>query len=151
MTGLPNRRAFHAFAQGRAANGADCIALLDIDHFKIINDTFGHGTGDEVLRGFAQAARQVVRQGDMLARVGGEEFAIFFPDTSIDQALAICERLRRVVAAAPLANAGQAIHVTVSGGVARLGPEGLDDAMRTADTALYRAKQAGRNRLALAA
>ena len=153
LTGLPNRRAFRSLAETRAGDhGRDCIALFDIDHFKRVNDRYGHAIGDEVLKAFASAARQVVRQNDMVARIGGEEFAIFFPDTTMEQALQICERLRADIAAQDLpAGPGLNIRVTISGGVAVLGRAGLDAALNQADAALYRAKEAGRDRLALAA
>lgn len=153
LTGLPNRRAFRSLAETRAtATGRDCIALLDIDHFKRVNDQYGHAAGDEVLKAFAAAARQVVRQNDMVARVGGEEFAIFFPDTQMEHALQICERLRGDIAGTRLvAGPGLTIRITISGGVAPLGAGGLDAALNQADEALYRAKNGGRDQLKLAA
>ena len=153
LTGLPNRRAFQAIASTRTADpGRDCLALFDVDHFKKVNDRYGHATGDEVLKAFAEAARQVVRQVDTIARIGGEEFAILFPDTSIEQARQICERLRRDIASQELHGGGDIrLRVTISGGIARLDSAGLDEALSKADEALYRAKRAGRDRLALAA
>ena len=153
LTGLPNRRAFQAIAGTRTADpGRDCLALFDVDHFKKVNDRYGHATGDEVLKAFAEAARQVVRQVDTIARIGGEEFAILFPDTSIEQARQICERLRRDIASQELHGGGDIrLRVTISGGIARLDSAGLDEALSKADEALYRAKRAGRDRLALAA
>lgn len=155
LTGLPNRRAFRGLADSRQLGEAplarDCVALLDIDHFKRVNDGYGHGVGDEVLRGFAEVARRTLRQKDVVARLGGEEFAILFPDTSQDQAMQICERLREEMAASELTPSEPSLRITISGGVAPLGTGGLDDALRVADEALYRAKQGGRDRLALAA
>ena len=150
-----DRRAFRAAIQRRVlASGAkpsDCVAMLDIDHFKVINDSFGHPAGDEVLRGFARIARRMVREHDLVARVGGEEFAIHFPDTSIEQAMLICERLRAEVARSALTPGASFVRVTVSGGVAVLGTKGLEHALETADLALYSAKRKGRDQLAIAA
>lgn len=155
LTGLPNRRAFRSLAESRQTTEAqvpgDCVAVLDIDHFKRINDGHGHAAGDEVLCAFAAVARRALRQKDVVARLGGEEFAVLFPDTSRDQALQICERLRCAVADARLLRSHPGVRVTVSGGVAALGPDGLDAALMEADAALYRAKAGGRDQLALAA
>ena len=154
LTGLDNRLAYRAAVDGRrqgvGAVGA-CVAMLDIDHFKQVNDRHGHDAGDIVLRGFAEVARRIVREGDVVARVGGEEFAFFFPNATLAQALAICDRLRSELGATIFRIGTTAITVTVSGGVAELGADGLDHALKIADMALFRAKQAGRNQLALAA
>jgi diguanylate cyclase (GGDEF)-like protein/PAS domain S-box-containing protein len=155
LTGLPNRRAFQSLVQSRLQavghGGGDCIALLDIDFFKRVNDSWGHDAGDEVLRGFAIVARRELRQKDVVARLGGEEFAILFPDTSLVQAMQICERLRTAVGRSVLVRRLPNLRVTVSGGVATLGPEGLECALKVADEALYTAKRSGRDQLALAA
>lgn len=154
LTGLSNRLAYHeAIARGQLAGGevGACVAMLDIDHFKAVNDRYGHEAGDIVLRGFAEVAKRVVREGDLVARIGGEEFAFFFPETTLPQALAVCDRLRSELGSTVFRADHHAIAVTVSGGVAELGPEGIDTALKIADMALYRAKQAGRNQLALAA
>ena len=150
LTGLPNRRAFRNLMEARPGEEGDCIALLDIDHFKRVNDTHGHATGDEVLKLFGALARRIVRANDYVARIGGEEFVILFPSTSLEQALQVCDRLRREVSASPLAYGAGPVWVTVSGGLAEL-TSSLDDALRTADQALYRAKEAGRDQLAQAA
>jgi diguanylate cyclase (GGDEF)-like protein/PAS domain S-box-containing protein len=155
LTGLANRRAFCEAAQTDRRQSdrsrSSCIALFDIDHFKRVNDRHGHNAGDEVLRCFAHIAAKVVRREDLVARIGGEEFAVMFPDTSIEHALMVCERLRAEVASTPIRVGGSTIAVTVSGGVAILGPAGLDDALKQADKALYHAKDGGRDQLALAA
>ena len=109
--------------------------MLDIDHFKVINDEHGHAAGDEVLRGFARVARRMVREHDLVARIGGEEFAIFFPDTDVDQAMQICERMRTEISQLSLHAGAAIVRVTVSGGVAKLGPEGLDHCVMIADLA----------------
>lgn len=153
LTGLSNRLAYRDAIQQRFRDGeiGACVAMLDIDHFKQVNDRFGHAAGDIVLRGFADVARRIVRDGDLVARIGGEEFAFFFPNTALPQALAICDRLRSELDATIFRAGPSAIKVTVSGGVAELGEGGIDQALKIADMALYRAKQAGRNQLALAA
>ena len=151
LTGLPNRRAFLNLVEGRPGGEGGCIALLDIDHFKQVNDTHGHATGDEVLRVFGALARRIVRANDYVARIGGEEFVILFPATPIEAALQVCDRLRREISASPLAYGAGPVWVTVSGGLSELRTESVDDALKTADEALYRAKQDGRDRLAKAA
>lgn len=155
LTGLPNRRAFNAAVSRRPLDAAndrsDCVALLDLDHFKVINDSFGHDVGDGVLRDFARLARRVVRERDVVARIGGEEFAIFFPDTPVAQALLVCDRLRRAIAKTDLHLGSATVRVTVSGGVGQIGPRGIDEALKNADVALYEAKRGGRDRFALAA
>lgn len=154
LTGIPNRRAFETLVADRrrlVPPGTDCIALLDLDRFKSVNDTYGHDSGDAVLQGFAEAARRLVRSHDTLARLGGEEFVILFENTSVEQAYQVCDRLRRVVAGTPLLTPSGSLKVTVSGGVAVIGRGGLDPALKAADEALYRAKRGGRDRLLLAA
>lgn len=154
LTGIPNRRAFEKLVTDRARivpPGTDCVALLDLDRFKSVNDTYGHDAGDAVLKGFADLARRLVRGQDTLARLGGEEFVILFENTSIEQAYQVCDRLRRIVAGTPLATPAGSLKVTVSGGVAVIGRSGLEPALKAADEALYRAKQGGRDRLLLAA
>jgi len=151
LTGLPNRRAFVEAVAARQYAGAHCVAVLDIDHFKRVNDHYGHAAGDAVLRTIGAIARCAIRESDFIARLGGEEFAILLPDTTIEQALAVCERLRINVAQARTFGEGAVIGVTVSGGVARIGPDGLAAALRIADAALYSAKNGGRDQFAAAA
>jgi diguanylate cyclase (GGDEF)-like protein len=116
-----------------------------------VNDRYGHAAGDAVLRTIGAIARCAIRESDLIARLGGEEFAILLPDTTIEQALAVCERLRINVAQARTFGEGAVIGVTVSGGVARIGPDGLAAALRIADAALYSAKNGGRDQFAAAA
>jgi diguanylate cyclase (GGDEF)-like protein/PAS domain S-box-containing protein len=153
LTGLPNRRALleHAETRRSGAGPGDCIALLDIDHFKQVNDLYGHDAGDEVLKSFAQMLRGLLRPADMPARLGGEEFVILFADTSAQVAMQICDRLREHVAATPIGTAHGSVRITVSGGVAPLTPAGMESALRTADAALYKAKHCGRDQFRLAA
>ena len=154
LTGLANRRAFRAAIDQALAKtitlSGDCLAVFDIDHFKRVNDDFGHDAGDEVLRAFAGVARRMVRQADIVARLGGEEFAIHFPQTSVDQAMQICERIRIEMAETATFVGNAAIHVTISGGVAAIEKGGLEPALRAADDALYQSKRNGRDRLSLA-
>ncbi|MEO6432654.1 MAG: diguanylate cyclase [Sphingomicrobium sp.] len=154
LTGLRNRRAFRDAAlhlKGDERDEQTAIALLDIDFFKRVNDSLGHAAGDEVLIAFAGIAQRLLRRRDVLARVGGEEFAILFP--GLDQAAAakVCNRIRGVVGRTPFCTAGGHVAITISGGVATLGADGLDAALRRADKALYDAKANGRDCLALAA
>ena len=150
---VANRGAFHEELRKRCSAGdAGCVAMFDLDHFKRINDRYGHAAGDEVLRRFAAIARASVRDQDIVGRLGGEEFAFILPDATLEQARLVCERLRAAIGAERFRFGERAIAVTVSGGVARYG-FGMcgDDVLHTADMALYRAKEAGRDRLALAA
>ena len=154
LTGLPNRRAFREAAGSLASDQRSwtaCVALLDIDHFKSVNDRFGHDVGDEVLQGFAATALGLLRDGDLIARFGGEEFALLLRDCDEGGAVAFCERLRAAVAASVCPTAGGPVRFTISGGVAALGADGLDAALKRADNALYLAKHEGRDRLIRAA
>jgi two-component system cell cycle response regulator len=125
------------------------VALLDIDHFKRINDSLGHKAGDDVLRRLAAELRAVSRASDLVVRWGGEEFLFVFPGTSASQAAGIVERLRAHLAATPIAlDGGTSVPVTISGGVAEAqAGESAEDLVARADKGLYRAKETGRNRL----
>jgi diguanylate cyclase (GGDEF)-like protein len=157
LTGLPNRRAFYgALARevDRSARSGDglAVALFDADRFKLVNDTYGHQAGDRVLAAVARRLRKAFRQSDLLARWGGEEFAVLLPDLRSgrpEACLRALDRARRNVSARPIPlGAGlPAIFVTVSGGVAFHPTNGRDgDALvHAADGALREAKDAGRN------
>jgi len=152
LTGLPNRRAFQERAGAeiaRARAGAPLsLAILDIDHFKRVNDGRSHAVGDAVLRRFAQVVGAVCRSGDFLARLGGEEFVLLLPGLALDAALPLCERMRDAVERSDLADVAQGLPVTVSIGVVDAGDDpALEALMEAADMALYRAKNAGRNRV----
>jgi len=155
LTGLANRRHFYellnAELERSKRHGATfSLAMLDIDHFKRINDRFGHAMGDQVLKTLAEACRTELRQLDVMARFGGEEFVIFMPHTQLDPAVAVCERLREALQALSIdADKGQALRFTVSIGVAEqvLGETDIDAILMRADGALYEAKRLGRNQV----
>lgn len=154
LTGLPNRRAFldeAARLQVRARRNSKPIALLmlDLDHFKLINDAHGHASGDVVLRAIKGIVEPKLRNGDLLARLGGEEFGVLLPATDQSGALEIAERIRRAIADAEVHSlAGKKLSLTVSIGLAVVsGSESIQDALQCADQRMYVAKREGRNRL----
>jgi diguanylate cyclase (GGDEF)-like protein len=157
LTGLANRRAFMERAQhlfDRSGHEGTPISLLalDLDRFKVINDTFGHPTGDQVMQILADGLSRALRPADTAARMGGEEFAVVLPGCSSPAALAIAGRIQSVFESEARFVNGQRIGATVSVGVATaLGPAcSLADTLASADGALYRAKNLGRNRVLLA-
>jgi diguanylate cyclase (GGDEF)-like protein len=123
--------------------------MLDIDFFKRVNDTHGHGGGDRALVAFAEACLTTLRKTDLMGRIGGEEFAILLPETSLEAGREIGERLRRSVEACTILSEGARFGITVSLGLAELNPgdESFDALLKRADGALYEAKHQGRNRL----
>ncbi len=124
-----------------------CVALLDIDLFKSVNDRFGHAAGDEVLRRFAASAKAIVRNTDLLGRWGGEEFVVMFPDAPTPQAEVALQRLRDHLARLELNDIAAGLKVTFSAGLVEVVPEDtLEAAIERADQAMYRAKTGGRNR-----
>lgn len=157
LTGLANRRAFDAALANRldaAMTGAvaGCVAIFDLDHFKRVNDRFGHAVGDRALQSFARIARGIVREDDLVARLGGEEFGVLFPGATLEQAHYICERLRATLAASKLREGEMIVDLTVSAGITPIDPaSGADATLLAADVALYRAKSDGRDRLRLTA
>lgn len=152
LTGLYNRRHLddelvRLHNDARRHHDPLCVLLLDIDHFKHVNDTYGHPAGDAVLVAFAQRLRDQLRAGDIAGRWGGEEFLVLLPRTPLDGAIILSERIRRATESTPATAAGQDISVTVSGGCA-LGPGGsVEELLNAADTQLYAAKAAGRNQI----
>lgn len=153
LTNLLNRAAMerHLDEVWSTAKEKKTIAfiLLDVDHFKSVNDTHGHPVGDIVLQQVAQRLQEATRAQDRVARVGGEEFAISIRDVTLEQALATAERIRQSVRATPVAFDGGSLTVTLSGGVCMARADtAVDTLMRAADTALYHAKRSGRNRIA---
>jgi diguanylate cyclase (GGDEF)-like protein len=164
-TGLLNastweHEAEREIARAVRAHGPLCVALLDLDHFKRVNDTHGHLVGDKALRAVSGVLHEQMRSYDVAGRFGGEEFAVLLPQTREAQALTIAERLRTVIAALSVPvdeddPEGACVRVTVSIGVAALDPAGtgaadLTGLLAAADSALYRAKQDGRNKTCLA-
>lgn len=151
LTGVANRRAFMDSAaleilRTERTGQPVSICYLDIDHFKRVNDRHGHATGDEVLKHVSAAIAEELRAIDLLARIGGEEFAVLLPSTDIEGAMALAERVRAHVGRVRLPDLE--LSVTVSLGVAqRMSEESLDQLLARADRALYRAKQSGRNRV----
>ncbi|MCI4677901.1 PleD family two-component system response regulator [Rhodoblastus acidophilus] len=155
LTGLNNRRYLETHLGGLLDQAAErgrpvAIMMLDVDHFKRVNDTYGHEAGDEVLKTFADRIRRKVRSADLMCRLGGEEFVVVMPDTRLTTAQCVGERIRAAVAGTPfpVKSGDRAIPITVSIGVAdSLGGEPIDALLRRADQALYLSKNAGRNRV----
>jgi len=152
LTGQPNRRALDVLlvAQlglARLHGRPFSVLLLDIDHFKQINDVYGHGVGDDALRAFARRVSEHLRQGDTCARYGGEEFVVVLPATMLEGALDVAERLRRGVGDSSLLGA-PAISATVSIGAAQhVVGESIEHLLQRVDTAVYAAKRGGRNQV----
>ena len=157
LTRVFNRRWFdetlerefgHASRYGRPLS----LTVVDIDHFKSVNDTFGHVSGDTVLREVARRIGGILRKSDSLARVGGEEFAVILPETALLESLQVAEKIRAAVAAEPIDSGMGLVNATISAGVASIPHSHLTRAsqlFRFADDALYRAKNRGRNRVEL--
>jgi diguanylate cyclase (GGDEF)-like protein/PAS domain S-box-containing protein len=151
LTGVFNRRQLEEVLRkevDRAERHARplSVAMMDADHFKKINDTYGHQTGDEVLRAISERCRKTLRSNDVFGRYGGEEFVVVFPETNLDEAGAVAERLRVAVAEDPIKVGDNALGVTVSIGLAAYAPgQDVDKLFQRADSALYTAKQEGRN------
>ncbi|MGL4316473.1 MAG: diguanylate cyclase domain-containing protein [Pseudomonas sp.] len=150
LTGLFNRRHFLRLAlrelENLSGGRQHGLALIDLDHFKRINDVHGHAAGDRVLQTFAAVARACLRDGDVLARYGGEEFVLLLPNTDADQFTSCCERLREAFACAEPIGV-QVDNLSLSAGMTLLAEgDDLDEALQRADQALYRAKRGGRNR-----
>jgi two-component system cell cycle response regulator len=159
LTGLNNRRYLdnhlkilfnRAAARGRPLS----VCITDIDRFKQVNDTHGHDAGDEVLREFATRLRSTVRGADLACRYGGEEFVVVMPDTSVDLAASVAERLRSIIEDRPFVlRSGRELHITASLGIATntVAVETPEQLLRQADRALYEAKNTGRNRVVASA
>lgn len=157
LTGLLNRRALVATIEKEIhrihrTREPGVLMMLDFDHFKVVNDTYGHDAGDRVLCNVAQIARHCLRESDTLGRLGGEEFAALLPDTSLEGARVLAERLRAAVAAAETCYEQDRIQITLSIGLYPLGPaeKSASDVLRRVDQALYKAKALGRNRIEIA-
>ena len=156
LTQLPNRRHFMSQIESELAriqrgggSGGAAVLMCDLDHFKAINDQWGHAVGDLALKHFAAILREQLRKSDLAGRVGGEEFAVLLPDTGLDDASAFARRLQYHLAERPLAHDGAGIALSISVGIAALNATdaSVDAALSRSDMALYRAKSAGRNRI----
>jgi len=156
LTGLLNRRGFEeygsrAFAAARRAESPMSVIMTDIDRFKYINDKYGHAAGDTALVHFARLMSESRREEDVIARVGGEEFALLLPGTELTDAMAIADQLCTKIGSTPLEMSAVGLPMTSSFGVATISKKdiSLDDIVRRADRALYRSKRAGRNQVDL--
>lgn len=155
LTGLRSRGHFlelleQEIKRAKRYNNPLSVAMLDLDHFKAINDNHGHQAGDRVLKTFARVCLEVLRKIDVIGRVGGEEFVVLFPETSLEQALEVAERLRHAIASTTVhIESGVCIRFTVSMGLAALDNNdiNLDGLLTHADKALYQAKYSGRNKV----
>ncbi|WP_260958326.1 GGDEF domain-containing protein [Pseudomonas citri] len=153
LTGLPNRAAWserleHEVAQWQRQGNSLLLAMLDLDHFKRINDNYGHLAGDRVLKLIASVLRKRLRGSDFIARFGGEEFVLLIPDTPLAAGTKLAENLRAAIEACPFHFKGEPVTVTVSIGMTAFKTgENSDSVLKRADQALYRAKNAGRNRV----
>lgn len=154
LTEIANRRGFEAeaaqmMARAQRSGVPVAIGIADIDHFKNINDDHGHPVGDIVLRIVARRMIEAARATDFVARIGGEEFGLLFPETSSETAIGIAQRIREAIAASPIrADDDCEICATISIGLASMAPGmALDEALANADCALYAAKNGGRNRV----
>ena len=154
LTGLLSRHAFFESAQqylslARREDRRCAVMIIDLDHFKSINDRYGHPAGDAVLKLFADVFNSVARRSDIIGRIGGEEFAVLLPNTGTAEALEFSDRLHRAINQAVLKFDNHAIRYTASIGLTENEAEdSLDDLLARADLALYQAKQAGRNQTA---
>lgn len=150
LTGIPNRRSFEIALDDRLKQferheGIFSLVILDVDHFKKFNDTYGHQTGDEVLQGLARILKSKIRHFDTAYRIGGEEFALILCGSPRDNAVEIADRLRSIVETTRIAD----LNVTISLGVVTCDQEGWDEIslVKAADEALYHSKESGRNRV----
>lgn len=154
LTQVANKRHFVEFLEREIARATRhgrplSLVLFDLDHFKNVNDRFGHLAGDRVLNGIAALVSAQVRRDELLARYGGEEFVVVLPETSLDAAALFCERIRAGIESATFDFDGEPLKATVSLGVTELVPaDTLESLVARADALLYEAKQAGRNRVA---
>ena len=153
LTGIPNRRHLFEFAakqlhQAELYQRPLSLLMLDVDHFKKINDNYGHAVGDEVLKLVANNLKRTLRQEDCLSRFGGEEFVAILPETDIEEAIMIGERVRLNIAELGILAQDHCLNITISLGISALKPDdqNIDDLLKRADDALLEAKRSGRNR-----
>jgi len=149
---VPNRRRFHELAATSVAAGrpgASVVMMLDIDHFKHINDLYGHASGDEALRQVAHCVRKTLREQDVAGRLGGDEFSLVLPDTQANDAVNLAERIVGLLGQRQTQT--RQTRVSLSFGIVQMNPnESVDEALRRADQALYEAKRQGRGRAVIA-
>lgn len=152
LTGCYNRRSFleaatRDFARSRRTGSPLSVIFFDIDHFKQINDTYGHGVGDEVIRALTETVKAAIRTTDMLGRLGGEEFIVLLPDTDVVSAFLVAEKLRGTLASAVVKHEDIQLHFTASFGVTQISDQDGDPLVliERADACMYEAKRAGRN------
>lgn len=157
LTGLLNRKAWDQailaeYKRSVRGSSASALLMLDIDHFKNVNDTFGHQAGDDVIRSLSKLISQLKRDSDTAGRYGGEEFAVILADTDSEGGLVFAERLRKLVESSPVTHGHNQIAYTISIGIADTPPLGMksSDWMAAADKALYSAKETGRNKCVIA-
>ena len=157
LTGLNNRghweeRLEQEFRRAKRSGNNASLVMFDIDHFKQVNDTYGHQTGDEVIRSIAAQLQSLQRETDISGRYGGEEFSVILPDTDADQASVMAERLRTSIASTEIRHEGQVLQVTISLGISQISPQMQDykQWLEQSDQALYHAKRSGRNRTSVA-
>jgi diguanylate cyclase (GGDEF)-like protein len=147
---ITRKRFFQACNEEAERLFPGALLIVDIDHFKAVNDTYGHATGDEALKHFCRILTRNCRETDLVARFGGEEFVILLPGATMHEGAGVAERLRQRAADCPVPIEDEPLSITASFGVVAVqGPETLDQAVHDADTALYAAKNAGRNRVSL--
>jgi diguanylate cyclase (GGDEF)-like protein len=158
LTGLYNHRYFqdlmdHELSRASRYKKAFALIMFDLDHFKKINDQYGHPSGDLVLKQVSQAVKNILRESDIAARYGGEEFAIVLPETEISGAAVVAERLRRAVEGLEILANGRRINTTISVGVTSYsvsqGKKEKSEILAAADHALYNSKNTGRNRISI--
>ena len=154
LTGLPNRRYFMEAAnleleRVNRFGAAASLVVIDLDHFKVVNDTYGHAVGDGALSWLTQISKQALRQIDVFARIGGDEFVIMLPGANEAGAVIVAEKLRSALSGTPVQSGKKHFHMTACFGVAeiRSGDKSTDDCLNRADAALYAAKGEGRNRV----
>ena len=154
LTDLYNRRHFETLARGELARSQRylrplSVLIIDVDHFKAVNDRFGHATGDRVLKAVATACQIGRRDADVVARIGGDEFAVILPETTDAAAAQFAERLRQQVSKSLISVNGESLPITISIGIAgaSAATSGIEALLGDADQALYQAKTAGRNRV----
>lgn len=158
LTGLFNRRRFmelcdREYSRSLRYGRALSMFMMDIDHFKLVNDEHGHDVGDQVLRSISETAIMALRGADIIGRIGGEEFAVLLPETENGSALEVAERLRLSIERSSIETTAGSLNITVSIGVSSMAPDitSVDKLLKRADVALYDAKQSGRNRVVVGA